>query len=93
MMGSGSAFYVYDDLDRTKRRRDRRTPFDKSLRYYKDDGKKLNFPKLTELQLSTIRKKIQKQNSQLRRKTILIFSIVGSITVTLMYYFLFVYQL
>jgi hypothetical protein len=61
IMGSGAAFYVHGDLERTKRRRNRRTPFDKSQRYYKNNGNAFVFPKATEAQLEAIRKKAKKQ--------------------------------
>lgn len=82
-MGSGAAFYVYGDLDRTKRRRERRTPFDKNLRYYKNEGKKKIFPKLTEIQLSAIRERMKKQNRKERDKSIIAFIIAIPITIGL----------
>lgn len=74
-MGSGAAFEVFADLDRTKRRRNKRTPFDKSLHYYKDEGIKNVFPKATEIQLEAIRKKLQKQQRSDTIKTIISFTI------------------
>ncbi|WP_430409025.1 hypothetical protein [Kordia sp.] len=92
MMGSGTAFEVFGDIARTKQRRSKRTPFDHAKRYYKNDGIKNVFPKVNSQVLTQIRKRIQEENQQSTRKTIAILSIVGSVLVSLMYYFLFVYQ-
>ncbi len=91
-MGSGTAFEVFGDIARTKQRRSKRTPFDHAKRYYKNDGIKNVFPKVNSQVLTQIRKRIQEENQQSTRKTIAILSIVGSVLVSLMYYFLFVYQ-
>lgn len=80
-MGSGAAFYVHGDLDRTKRRRDRRKPFDKNLHYYKDEGERKIFPKLTEIQLSAIRERMKKQNRKERDKSIIAFIIAIPVTI------------
>ncbi|MGH1384167.1 hypothetical protein [Kordia sp.] len=82
-MGQGIGFYVLDDIRRTKKRRDKRTPFDKNLRYYKDEGKKKIFPKLTEIQLSAIRERMKKQNRKERDKSIIAFIIAIPITIGL----------
>lgn len=74
-MGSGAGFYVHGDLERTKKRRNKRTPFDKNLQYYKDEGVKNEFPKATEAQLEAIREKLKKQQRLDRFKTIIAFII------------------
>ncbi|WP_420574018.1 hypothetical protein [Kordia sp.] len=74
-MGSGAAFYVLEDLERTRRRRNRRKPFSKSLRYFKDQGIKNKFPKITQIQINAIREKIKKQDRKDRDRLILAFII------------------
>jgi len=92
MMGSGSAFNVLRDIARTKQRRSKRTPFDHDKRYYKDDGIVNVFPKLNTQVLTKIRERIQNEQRQSRRKTMIVFGIVGSIIVLTMYYFLFIHE-
>lgn len=92
MMGSGSAFEVFGDIARTKQRRSKRTPFDHAKRYYKNDGIKNVFPKVNSKVLTEIRERIQNEHQQSKRKTIVVLSIVGSILLLIMYYFLFIHQ-
>ncbi|WP_298420107.1 hypothetical protein [uncultured Kordia sp.] len=92
MMGSGSAFEVFGDIARTKYRRSKRTPFDHAKRYYKNDGIKNVFPKVSPQVLTQIRKRIQDEHQQSKRKTIAVLSIVGSVLLSLMYYVLFIHK-
>jgi len=46
----------------------------------------------SEYTLNRIRKRIQEQQRQSRRKTIIIFSVVGVILIAIMYYFLFIHE-
>ncbi|WP_430409021.1 hypothetical protein [Kordia sp.] len=71
-MGSGAGFFVHGDLERTKKRRAKRT-FDKNIQYYKDEGIKEEFPKATEAQLEAIREKIKKQQRLDKFKLIVAF--------------------
>ncbi|WP_298519400.1 hypothetical protein [uncultured Kordia sp.] len=80
-MGSGAAFYVHGDLYRTRVRRNKRNPFNKNRRYYKDYRKKSNSPKITEIQLSAIREKIKKQQRKERDKLIIAFIIAIPLTI------------
>ena len=84
-MGSGAAFFVHGDLERTKKRRNKRTAFDKNLRYYKDEGIKNEFPKATEAQLKAIRQKLKQQQRKDRLKTIVAFIIAVPASIGLMY--------
>lgn len=70
-----TGFAVYEDLDRTKRRHNKRTPFDKNQSYYKDEGIKKTFPKATEVQLEAIREKLKKQQRSDRIKSIVAFTV------------------
>ncbi|QHI38906.1 hypothetical protein IMCC3317_43060 [Kordia antarctica] len=76
-----TGFAVYEDLDRTKRRRSRRTPFDKNQHYYKDEGNTFTFPKATEAQLKAVREKLQKQQRSDRIKTIISFIVAIPISI------------
>lgn len=91
-MSQGIAFYVLDDIRRTKKRRNKRNVFNPSRRYYKNSENTRMFPKVSEIQLSAIRENMKIQNRQSLRKTIVIFSIVGCLLATSLYYLLFVYQ-
>lgn len=84
-MGSGSAFYVLEDINRTNKRRNKRKSFDKNLRYYKNDGIKNKFPKITEIQLSAIREKMKKQNRKERDKLILSFILAIPVSIGFIY--------
>ncbi|PTX62865.1 hypothetical protein C8N46_102265 [Kordia periserrulae] len=91
-MSQGVGFYVLDDIRRTKKRRNKRDAFNPDRRYYKNDRNTRTFPKISEIQLRTIRENVKKQNRQSLQKTIVIFSIVGCLLATALYYLLFVYQ-
>lgn len=91
-MSQGIAFYVLDDIRRTEKRRKKRKIFNPSRQYYKNSENTRMFPKVSEIQLSAIRENMKIQNRQSLRKTIVIFSIVGSLIATTLYYLLFVYQ-
>ena len=84
-MGSGSAFYVLEDINRTNKRRNKRKAFDKNLRYYKDDGVKNEFPKITEIQLSAIREKMKKQHRKERDLLILSFILAIPVSIGFLY--------
>ena len=92
MMGSGSAFNVLGDIARTKQRRSRRTPFDHGKRYYKDDGITHESPEVSTQVVTQIRERIQNEQQESRRKTMIILCIVGSIICLAMYYILFVHE-
>ncbi|MBC8754499.1 hypothetical protein H2O64_07430 [Kordia sp. YSTF-M3] len=81
---TGSA--VYEDLKRTRRRRTKRTPFDKNLHYYKDEGIKKTFPKATETQLEVIRKKTKKQQRLDMLKLVISFVIAIPLLYAGLYY-------
>jgi hypothetical protein len=91
-MSQGVAFYVLDDIRRTEKRRNKRNVFNPSRQYYKNSENTRMFPKVSEIQLSAIRENMKIQNRQSFRKTIVIFSIVGCLLATTLYYLLFVYQ-
>lgn len=91
-MSQGIAFYVLDDIRRTEKRRNKRNVFNPNRRYYKNSENTRIFPKVSEIQLSAIRENMKIQNRQSLRKTIVIFSIVGCLLATSLYYLLFVYQ-
>ena len=76
---TGSA--VYEDLDRTKRRRTKRMSFDKNLHYYKDEGIKNIFPKVTKAQLKAIREKLSKQQHSDRIKSIIAFALAIPVSI------------
>jgi hypothetical protein len=78
-----TGFAVYEDLDRSKRRRNKRTPFDKNQRYYKDEGITKIFPKATEAQLEAIRKKLKKQQRKERNKMIIAFVLAIPVSIGL----------
>ncbi|WP_298420113.1 hypothetical protein [uncultured Kordia sp.] len=84
-MGSGAGFYVHGDLERTKKRRNKRTPFDKNQHYYKDEGIKKTFPKVSEIQLNAIREKIKKQERKERDKLIISFILAIPASIGLLY--------
>lgn len=88
-MGSGAAFEVFGDLERTKKRRSKRTAFDKNLHYYKDDGVKIEFPKVPEAQLNIIRRKLKKQQRSERNRTILAFILAIPVFIFLMISFFY----
>lgn len=92
MMGSGSAFEVFGDIARTKKRRSKRKVFDHNKRYYQDDGIENVFPAANPNLLKQIRDRVQEQQRQSQRKTIIIFSIVGIFLISVLFYFLFVHQ-
>jgi hypothetical protein len=81
---TGSA--VYEDLKRTRRRRTKRMPFDKNLHYYKDEGIKKTFPKASEAQLETIRKKAKKQRRLDTLKLVISFVIAIPLLYAGLYY-------
>lgn len=84
-MGSGAGFYVHGDLERTKKRRNKRTPFDKNLHYYKDEGIQKTFPKVSEIKLNAIREKIKKQERKERDKLIIAFILAVPVSIGLVY--------
>ncbi|WP_046759049.1 hypothetical protein [Kordia jejudonensis] len=86
-MGSGAGFYVHGDLERTKQRRSKRTAFDKNLRYYKNEGVKNIFPKVSEIKLKTIREKIKKQQRKERNQLILAFVLAVPVSIFLVKFF------
>ncbi|MCH2196864.1 hypothetical protein [Kordia sp.] len=57
-----------------------------------ESSSKPTYKKASQHLLHKIKRRMQQENRQLHRKTIVVFSIVGCILATLMYYFLFVYQ-
>ncbi len=79
----GAGFYVHGDLERTKQRRNKRTPFNKELRYHKDECIQKTFPKATETQLEAIRKKLKKENRAERKKLILAFVLAIPVSIIL----------
>ncbi len=87
---SGFSFFAISTLRNNKRKRINK--FDRIRAYI---GTKISRPsdkKVSQRLLNTIKTRMQQQNRQSRRKTIIIFSIVGCILAVSMYYFLFVYQ-
>ena len=85
-MGSGAAFYVHGDLERRKRRQNKRKPFKKNKNYYKDDGKTFTFPKPSEAQLDIIRTKIKRQQRLDTFKLIISFVIGVPLVIAGLYY-------
>jgi len=85
-MGSGAAFYVHGDLERRKRRQNKRTPFKKNKNYYKDDGNTFMFPKVTEAQLKAIREKAKKLRRLDTLKLVVSFSMAILLVVGSLYY-------
>lgn len=73
MLGSGFGLYAVEAYKREKNRRSKRKPFDKKLKFYKDEGIRKIFPKISEIKLNAIREKIKKQQRKERDKLILSF--------------------
>jgi len=83
MLGSGFGLYALEANKREKNRRSKRTIFDKSLRYYKDEGIRKIFPKATKVQLEAIREKLDKQNRTERKKLIIAFILAIPVSISL----------
>ena len=93
MLGSGFGLYSVEAFKRDKNRRNKRKSFDKNLHYYKNDGIKNEFPKITEIQLSAIREKMKKQNRKERDQLILSFILaipVSMILVNMFFKFMYI---
>lgn len=74
-------------------KRKRINKLDRIEPYIGTESSKPTYKKAPKGLLQKIKVRMQKQNRQSRRNTVIIFSIVGCIIVAFMYYYLFVYTL
>lgn len=73
-------------------RRKRLDKFERVERYIGTESSIAEYNEASEYMLNKIKKQIQEEQRKSRRKTILIFSIVGVVLITVMCYFLFVHE-
>ncbi len=85
MLGTTGGLHAIEALKRQKSRRNKRKAFDKNLHYYKDEGIKRTFPKVSEIQLNAIREKIKKQERKERDKFIISFILAIPVSIGLVY--------
>jgi hypothetical protein len=85
---SGFSFFGISSLRHNKRKRINK--LDRIEPYIGAEFSKPTYKKAPKGVLQKIKVRMQKQNRESRRNTIIIFSIVGCIVVASMYYFLFI---
>lgn len=85
MIGVGVGLATMNATYKANSRRRKRTPFDKNLKYYKDEGVKKTFPKVSEIKLNAIREKIKKQERKERDKLIIAFVLAIPVSIGLIY--------
>ncbi|WP_046744795.1 hypothetical protein [Kordia zhangzhouensis] len=88
-MGQGVGFYVFDDIRRTKKRREKRKVFDANTQFYQDDGINNTFPKLTSQMRQQIRVQISEEQKVYRKKLLVRLGIATVIFGFILYYLLF----
>ena len=88
-MGQGVGFYVFDDIRRTKKRREKRKVFDGNTQFYQNDGIKQTFPELTPQMRQQISTQISEEQKAYRKKLLVRLGIAAVIFGFIAYYLLF----
>ena len=90
-MPGGFLSHGYNILRNNKRKRINK--FDRIEPYIGvESSSKPTYKKASKSLLNKIKSTMQEQNRLSRQKNVIIFSIVGFVTIAILYYFLFIYQ-